>query len=216
MVELAKEAVTLIWLKRDLRLRDHAPLYQAAQQNERVILLYCWEPSLLQHPNMDSRHWGFVSQSLTAIDEQLPNSVRVLQLNMEVLDALALVSEKYRVTRIRSHQEIGLEVTHNRDKAVKHWALVNNVGFDEASYGGVIRGLPHRKQWQKNWEKAFSTRPFVVYVAPITDIAGHGRDTAKRLWDYKERDDVLAEAKRIVNRHTLSNSPSRRWVKQKS
>lgn len=24
------------------------------------------------------------------------------------------------------------------------------------------------------------------------------------------------EAKRIVNRHTLSNSPSRRWVKQKS
>ena len=54
------------------------------------------------------------------------------------------------------------------------------------------------------------------YVAPIIDIGKYNRSTAKRLWDYRERDDVIKEAKRIVHRHTMQNSPSRSWLKSKT
>ena len=54
-----------------------------------------------------------------------------------------------------------------------------------------------------------------AYCLPIIDIAaGHG-EVRKRLWSYRERQDVLKEAERIVRRHTTSASPSRTWVKSK-
>jgi deoxyribodipyrimidine photo-lyase len=53
------------------------------------------------------------------------------------------------------------------------------------------------------------------YVEPIIDIAALSKLTAKRLWDYRERDDVIKHANRIVERHTMQNSPSRTWLKQK-
>jgi len=53
------------------------------------------------------------------------------------------------------------------------------------------------------------------YYHPIIDISAHSKQTAKRLWDYRERNDVLQEAKRIIRRHTMTNSPSRQWLKQK-
>ena len=53
------------------------------------------------------------------------------------------------------------------------------------------------------------------YIAPIIDIAQNNRMTAKRLWDFRERDDVIEEAQRIVRRHTMQNSPSRQWLKKK-
>ena len=53
------------------------------------------------------------------------------------------------------------------------------------------------------------------YVEPLVDITENNRITAKRLWDYRERDDVVKEAHRIVKRHTMQNSPSRAWLKTK-
>ena len=118
MAVIDTSEVTLIWLKRDLRLRDHEPLYRAIQNNEAIILFYCWEPSLISDPHMSDRHWQFVHQSLEAINAQVPASISVLQLHMEMLAALDFLSQHVGVTRIRSHQEIGVSVTHNRDLAV--------------------------------------------------------------------------------------------------
>ncbi len=48
------------------------------------------------------------------------------------------------------------------------------------------------------------------YERPIINIEEAYRDARDRLWSYRERHDVKAEAKRILSRHTLANSPSRR------
>ena len=53
------------------------------------------------------------------------------------------------------------------------------------------------------------------YMSPIINIAENNRITAKRLWNYRERDDVVKEAQRIVRRHTMQNSPSRTWLNSK-
>lgn len=62
MTEL--EPINLVWLKRDLRLTDHAPLADAAARPEPLSLIYCFEPELLNDPHYDERHWRFIWQSL--------------------------------------------------------------------------------------------------------------------------------------------------------
>lgn len=156
----SKQAVTVVWLKRDLRLRDHEPLFRAAMANERVLLLYCWEPSLLRDPHMSERHWRFVQQSLDDINRQLPENITVLSLHSEVVESLEYISQFFSISLVRSYQEIGLKVTHNRDKLVFKYLNVSRIPFIESSYGAVIRGLPHRSEWQKNWERHFAEPTF--------------------------------------------------------
>ena len=52
--------IDIVWLKRDLRLTDHAPLLQASQSANELLLLYIVEPMLLEDPHYDSRHWRFI------------------------------------------------------------------------------------------------------------------------------------------------------------
>ena len=85
-----KETVTVIWLKRDLRLRDHEPFYRAVEAGEKLLPLFCWEPSVIADPHMDVRHWRFMQQSIDDINSQLPAHTGVLSLHCEVAEALEL------------------------------------------------------------------------------------------------------------------------------
>lgn len=155
-----KPPLTVVWLKRDLRLRDHEPLFRAAMASEKVLLLFCWEPSLIKDPHMSERHWRFIEQSLDDINQQLPEGISVLSLHSEAVDAFEYISQFYAISAVRSYQEVGLSVTHNRDKEVSKYLSEKQIPFIEASYGGVMRGLPHRSQWQLNWERHFSKKTF--------------------------------------------------------
>ena len=70
------ETVNILWFKRDLRLRDHAPLRAAIAAGKPLLLLYCFEPSVMADPNYDLRHWRFVHESLTDLSQQLSAVVR--------------------------------------------------------------------------------------------------------------------------------------------
>jgi deoxyribodipyrimidine photo-lyase len=37
-------SIALVWIRNDLRLRDHAPLRAAAEQHDRVVPVYCFDP----------------------------------------------------------------------------------------------------------------------------------------------------------------------------
>ncbi|WP_394220254.1 deoxyribodipyrimidine photo-lyase/cryptochrome family protein [Alteromonas gracilis] len=158
--EKSKIPITIIWLKRDFRLRDHEPLYRAAVSHENILLLYCWEPSLIKDPHMDKRHWRFVQQSIDDLNDQLPKSIQVLALHSEVTDAIDQIARFYTISVVRSYQEVGLKVTHNRDLALSKHLKIKGIPFIEAANGAVIRGLPHRAHWQANWESHFTTHTF--------------------------------------------------------
>ncbi len=55
--------VQLVWFKRDLRVRDHLPLAQAARRGP-VIGLYLYEPRLLDAPESDAAQLHFINESL--------------------------------------------------------------------------------------------------------------------------------------------------------
>ena len=71
-----RPTINILWFKRDLRLRDHAPLQAAIAMGQRttrrpLLLLYCFEPSLIADPNYDLRHWRFVHECLADLQQQL-------------------------------------------------------------------------------------------------------------------------------------------------
>lgn len=47
---------TVVWLKRDLRLAENAPLAEAAASGQPTVVLYCYEPSLVQATDFSHCH----------------------------------------------------------------------------------------------------------------------------------------------------------------
>ena len=52
--------MNVVWLKRDLRLRDHAPLAAAFARGD-VLVVYVVEPELVRQPETDPSHVAFVA-----------------------------------------------------------------------------------------------------------------------------------------------------------
>ena len=57
------QKINIVWFKRDLRLTDHKPLKDAEQSGLPVLLLYIFEPILINDADYSERHWRFVTQS---------------------------------------------------------------------------------------------------------------------------------------------------------
>lgn len=146
--------VNVVWFKRDLRLRDHAPLKAAIEAGRPLLLLYCFEPSVMADPNYDVRHWRFVTECLQNLNEQLkPYGGHVWMMHREVIDVLQLIQEKYGIDTLFSHEETGLKVTYDRDKAVAAFCREAGVRWQEFPSNGVIRPLRHRETWTADWNR---------------------------------------------------------------
>jgi deoxyribodipyrimidine photo-lyase len=64
-----KSQMQLVWLKRDLRTQDHAPLSQAESSGLPYRVIFIFEPILLNHPHCSERHLRFQWQSLNDINQ---------------------------------------------------------------------------------------------------------------------------------------------------
>lgn len=63
-------AVQVVWFKKDLRLRDHAPLAQAALRGP-VLPLYIYEPEQLSHEEFGGHHLSYLNDCLRELGEGL-------------------------------------------------------------------------------------------------------------------------------------------------
>ena len=117
-----KEEISIVWLKRDLRLQDNEAIFNALSSNKRVLFLYVFEKSLLEDPHYHERHWNFIKQSLVDLNQDLAiyNS-KVLCVTTEVVTAFNQILNYYSIQSVFSHQETGLLITFNRDKEFKRF-----------------------------------------------------------------------------------------------
>lgn len=144
----------VVWLKRDLRSRDHAPLYEAAQRGP-VLPLYIYEPSLWTAPDADARHRNFVAESLQDLRRRLPVVIRV----GEVIPILEEIRLKHGIARLWAHEETTNWLAYQRDRAVRQWARSTGVAFTELPGSGVVRRLSSRDGWSGAWEKLMGAPP---------------------------------------------------------
>ena len=118
----SKETINVIWLKRNLRLQDNEAISNALDSGYRCLLLFVFEPKLLNDEHYSERHWSFIKQSLADINAQLQSyQSKVLCVESDIVAVCNLIQEHYRIENIYSHQETGIRITYDRDKAFKRY-----------------------------------------------------------------------------------------------
>ncbi len=143
----------IVSFKRDLRVQDHWPLFEAARQGQ-VLCLYVVEPGLWAQPDAAAQHYGFVCESLQALDAQLRRLGGCLHVAVgEVVDVLARLHTVAPFEALHAHEETGNAHTYARDLAIGRWCRAHRVGWHEWPQFGVVRRLQDRREWQPSWER---------------------------------------------------------------
>lgn len=144
--------MNIVWFKRDLRLFDNEALFRALEANEQTLLLYIFEPSLLKDHHYSQRHFDFIKQSLVELQNQLkPFQTQILIIESEVVEAFKKINQIQPISTIYSHQETGIQLTFDRDKAVASLCKKHKIVWNEYITNGVKRGLSNRATWKDDW-----------------------------------------------------------------
>lgn len=152
--------INLVWLKRDLRTQDHAPLEAAELSGLPYLIVYLFEPSIIQNSDTSIRHLQFQYHSILVINQKLALYNRCVNIfYTEALEAFREIAEQYKIQTIFSYQESGTKITYDRDKLVKLFCNTNQIEWKEFQRDGIIRAIRNRKDWDKKW--------YVTMHAPI-------------------------------------------------
>ncbi|NBY17654.1 MAG: hypothetical protein EBQ78_08610 [Betaproteobacteria bacterium] len=145
------DALAIVWFKRDLRIRDHAPL-AAAATFQRAIGLFLLEPEWLQSSECDERHVAYVLASLRSLRADL--AARGLPLLVRVGSApesLEFLRVQGGRVALLSHEETGTGWSYQRDRDVRRWCKSHAVPWHEWTQTGVVRRLKSRRGWASQW-----------------------------------------------------------------
>lgn len=150
--------IDIVWFKRDLRLHDHAALAAAAASGRPVLPLYIIEPQLWRQPEMSGRHYAFLRECLSDLDDALRTRGSALVVRVgEAIEVLSSLHARIGIASLHAHEETGLLWTYGRDRAVRRWARTNGIAFIEHRQHGVWRALRTRDGWARRWEAMMRT-----------------------------------------------------------
>jgi deoxyribodipyrimidine photo-lyase len=149
-----KQKISVVWFKRDLRLRDNPSIEAAIKSGLPIVMLYIVEPSQEDDPHFDIRHWRFIYQSIIDLNEQLSHTNHFIHiLKGNAIDVLQGIQSVYDIEALFSHEEVGLAHTFERDKIVKKYCKKNHIQWHESVNGAVHRKLSNRTSWATLWNK---------------------------------------------------------------
>ena len=158
-----KQGINIVWFKRDLRFTDHEALYHAQQQQLPVLMLYFFEPSMMNYPDWDIRHGRFVYESLQEMRSKLKKIGAELYLfHAEVKPVFTELLKQYSIHTVFSHQETGNKLSYDRDMALQVFFKENNITWKEYQNHGVIRKLKSRSNWEQRWEQKMNETPKLI------------------------------------------------------
>ncbi len=188
--------INIVWLKRDLRFTDHEALYAAQTAGKPVLLIYCFEPSIMQLPDSDVRHWRFVWESIQDMNMRLESvAAQVYFFHDEVLAVFAALLKQVRIHTIFSHQEIGNGATYARDLNMAKFFRESGISWKEFQTNGVIRKLRSRETWEKRWHERMN--------APVKLVQESG-------WNFYPLDEVWYMQHRgsALDKHITTRNPN--------
>nr|WP_294777752.1 deoxyribodipyrimidine photo-lyase [uncultured Flavobacterium sp.] len=157
--------MNIVWFKRDLRLQDNEALYRALQSQGKVLLLYIFEPSLINDIHYSQRHFDFIKQSLEELQKELlPYHTQILIVEEEAATVFQKLINIIPISGVYSHQETGIKRTFDRDLQVSELLRDHGIPWHEYITNGVIRGLQNRKNWKEDWYD-FMAKPIFRFEA---------------------------------------------------
>ncbi|MBC7727177.1 MAG: deoxyribodipyrimidine photo-lyase, partial [Microbacteriaceae bacterium] len=163
------DTAALVWFKRDLRVRDHAPL-AAAMNFENALGLVVIEPQWLSSPECDPRHVGFLLHCVTELQRDLAaRGLPLLVRSGAMPQVLQSLRREFRFSHLFSHEETGPGWSYSRDLAVADWCRSQGVHWTESPQTGVVRRLRSRTGWAGRWARrmnAAEVQPAAGFKAP--------------------------------------------------
>ncbi len=141
----------LVWFKRDLRVRDHAALAEAARFDSALGLVVI-EPQWLAGPECDPRHVGFLLDCVAELQRDL--AARGLPLIVRtgaMPQVLQSLRQEFAFSHLFSHEETGPGWSYTRDLTVADWCRSQGVQWTEMPQTGVVRRLRSRTGWAGRW-----------------------------------------------------------------
>ena len=174
--------MNVVWFKRDLRIADHRPLFEAARSGP-VIALYVYEPALLAQPDVDASQLAFIDDCLRSLGASLRAlGVRLTFRTGDMPAVLDLLwHETGGFTALYSHEETGSDATYVRDRHVRAWCRGKSVPWHEFAQFGVFRPLRSRDGWAQAWERRMR-EPLVAAPQRIGGVTlerkGRGADAS--------------------------------------
>jgi deoxyribodipyrimidine photo-lyase len=143
--------IALVWFKRDLRARDHAPLAEAMHFDGALGLVVI-EPQWLESAECDPRHVGFLLECVAALQLDLAErGLPLLVRSGAMPQVLQSLRREVPFTHLFSHEETGPGWSYTRDRAVAQWCRSQGVQWTELPQTGVVRRLRSRTGWAGLW-----------------------------------------------------------------
>lgn len=206
--------VDVLWFKKDLRLPDHRALTEAVEAaydgGRGLVLLYLYEPSIINGEDTSRRHLLFLNQCL----EELSRDVaalggRLWLLRGEAVDVLTKLHEQLGVHALFSHEETGNDLTYARDRAVAQWCAANHITWHEFQQHGVIRRLTNRDGWARRWAQTMNNErlpaPRSLPPSPPLEIADQGIQSPESFAKFSDGETSLQIGGRKTALHLLDS-----------
>lgn len=169
---MIKKVVNILWFKRDLRCIDNEALFHAHQSGLPLLLVYFFEPSVMNYADSDVRHWRFIHESIQDLQKKLNSSNTILYyFHSEVKNVFSELIKIYNVQNVFSHQEIGNKLTYDRDIVMQAFFKENSISWKEFQLHGVIRKLKSRQHWEKRWEDVMRAEPKMIKEQDLNTIS---------------------------------------------
>ncbi len=167
----------LVWFKRDLRVRDHAPLAEAMSFEVSHALLVL-EPEWLNSPECDPRHVQFYLGCATHLQRDLAERGMKLLVRVGSMPAvLQALQTSHPFNHLLSHEETGSGWSYARDLAVAAWCESGGVQWREWPQNGVLRRQRSRLGWARRW----ATRMNAPQAAPAVGFKSQALSIADTL-----------------------------------
>ena len=149
---MSKTKINIVWLKRDLRTQDHVPLQLAENSGIPYLILFLYEPALIDYPDSSPRHLQFCHHSIVQMNESLSKTNQsVTECYGEAVDVFEYFTESYSVQSVFSYRESGIKLTWERDKAIKELLKSKGIKWKQLQRDNVLRGIKNRDNWDKIW-----------------------------------------------------------------
>ena len=158
-----------VWLKRDLRVMDHAALSAAIEraQGGDVFCVFVYEPEIFCQPEIHSRHLTFQRECLIDLEKSLQQlRIRLITRQGNAVFVLEQLRRETGFSKLFAHEETGTAISYTRDQRVRHWAQTVGVRFEEFSQNGVVRRLNSRDGWNRYWESKMNQPQAFVHPLP--------------------------------------------------
>ncbi len=145
-------AVNIVWLKRDIRSQDHEPLFKAEADGIPYIIIYLFEPTLIDYPDTSRRHLQFVYHSILELNKTLEPFNKCIDVFYgEAIDVFENICLQFEIKKLFSYQESGTQISWERDKMISLFCKEHKIYWEESQRDGIIRGIKNRIDWNKQW-----------------------------------------------------------------